>query len=607
MRAMDSGLDLMAVDRKGREFPVDISLSSLHDEGGGLLICSAIRDLTEVAGLKQSLESLGDRFHVIAQHSFAWETWVDSNGRAAWIAPGVERITGYSPQECGTMEEFPLPIVAEEYREEVRGFLQEAGQGGSSDGRQFPIHHRDGHRVWIALSWRPVTNRKHDPLGHLLYFEDRTERKHLEDALKHNRHQLQSILDQVQASIHVKDREGRYLFLNRACEQRIQCSRDALIGKHAEEVEASEIPMIQEAGDSEVRETGRSIEKEEELTIDGHRRLFITRIFPLNDEWGRLFATAAISTEHSRERQLQSELDTAQHEIERLKGALQEARTVKPALPPSPVPQQRPEQKTAAVPAKPEDPHPSAGWLKGKAILLVDDDSASRSALAGLLQPFGPELDEASNGREAVEMVRCREYDAVLMDLEMPELDGLQASRRIRSERQGKPLTIIAVTSNTSREDRERCLKAGMDAHLAKPVDREMLFSTLKHHLDPEGSPRPFPPPNPDSAAAEPPSQPQPPSKPADFAEAEPKTRKKARPSRTDPPRQSTNRPPSNLPLQAPRANPPSRQLRMPRWRSRKSMESTSMTPSYVWNRRAPVSARCSVNLPSPAGKLWRI
>ena len=115
-------------------------------------------------------------------------------------------------------------------------------------------------------------------------------------------------------------------------------------------------------------------------------------------------------------------------------------------------------------------------------ILLAEDNDVNRKLALKLLGRLGYEPDVAHNGLEALSAVRERAYDVVLMDVEMPELDGLEATRRIRSElpRERQP-RIIAMTANAMAGDRERCLAAGMDDYVSKPVRREALTAALAH------------------------------------------------------------------------------------------------------------------------------
>jgi signal transduction histidine kinase/CheY-like chemotaxis protein/HPt (histidine-containing phosphotransfer) domain-containing protein len=115
----------------------------------------------------------------------------------------------------------------------------------------------------------------------------------------------------------------------------------------------------------------------------------------------------------------------------------------------------------------------------GLQILLAEDNEVNQQLALLLLERLGYRADVASNGVEAIAALRARRYDIVLMDVEMPELDGLETSRRIHAEWRDRRPWIIAMTANALQGDREQCLEAGMDDYLSKPIRSEELAATL--------------------------------------------------------------------------------------------------------------------------------
>ncbi len=115
----------------------------------------------------------------------------------------------------------------------------------------------------------------------------------------------------------------------------------------------------------------------------------------------------------------------------------------------------------------------------GAQVLLAEDNVVNQEVATELLRSAGLEVDVAGNGAEAIEKVRALAYDLILMDVQMPEIDGLEAARTVRTLRNGRTVPIIAMTANAFGEDREACLAAGMNDHVAKPVDPEVLYATL--------------------------------------------------------------------------------------------------------------------------------
>ena len=118
-------------------------------------------------------------------------------------------------------------------------------------------------------------------------------------------------------------------------------------------------------------------------------------------------------------------------------------------------------------------------------ILICDDDRDIVSALKIYLTSEGYQTVEAYNGEEAVAAVRGGNIDLILMDVMMPEMDGLEAAKAIRAldRPDAKTIPIIAMTANVFKEDREKCLAAGMNAHLSKPLDAETMKRTISEQL----------------------------------------------------------------------------------------------------------------------------
>jgi two-component system sensor histidine kinase/response regulator len=121
-----------------------------------------------------------------------------------------------------------------------------------------------------------------------------------------------------------------------------------------------------------------------------------------------------------------------------------------------------------------------------KSILLAEDSLINQKLAIGLLERWGHRVTVASNGNEAVRLSGNEEFDLILMDVQMPELDGLDATREIRKreEKSGIHLPIIAMTAHAMKGDRELCLAAGMDGYLMKPIRAEQLFRQIEDATD---------------------------------------------------------------------------------------------------------------------------
>ena len=121
--------------------------------------------------------------------------------------------------------------------------------------------------------------------------------------------------------------------------------------------------------------------------------------------------------------------------------------------------------------------------LRGKRILLVDDYPLNQEVALALLNKVGVETVVATDGNHALKILQRETFDAVLMDCQMPVMDGYEATRRIRRIERLKNLPVIALTAHAMPGDREKCLDAGMVDHIAKPVQEAKLYLTLVHWI----------------------------------------------------------------------------------------------------------------------------
>jgi two-component system sensor histidine kinase/response regulator len=152
------------------------------------------------------------------------------------------------------------------------------------------------------------------------------------------------------------------------------------------------------------------------------------------------------------------------------------------------------EDATVRLPvlAQAEVPPRASEEFLGRRVLLVDDNAVNRKVGERLLQKMGATVELAVNGREALSRLHATHFDVVLMDCQMPEMDGYEATRQIRggNEIMNPEIPVIALTANALSGDRELCIAAGMNDYLTKPIDPKRLAESLRAALDPADAPR---------------------------------------------------------------------------------------------------------------------
>lgn len=147
--------------------------------------------------------------------------------------------------------------------------------------------------------------------------------------------------------------------------------------------------------------------------------------------------------------------------------------------------QQQPSMSVASaarqLPTKKKHANTLEKALKDKTILITDDDMRNIFALSSALQAYDIKIIIANNGIEALTKIEENpQIDLVLMDIMMPEMDGYEAMRRIRNQKQWANLPIIALTAKAMKNDREKCIEAGANDYISKPVDVDKLLSMLR-------------------------------------------------------------------------------------------------------------------------------
>ncbi len=143
------------------------------------------RNVTDVKLAQETVKQSEERFWAIANYTYDWENWSAPNGQLIWVNPSVERITGFSVEECMQMDDFPIPIINDEYRESARNELRNAlAKQTSVHEIPFKIIRKDGEERWITASWQPIYSKDADYLGIRSSMRDITKRMQNQETMK---------------------------------------------------------------------------------------------------------------------------------------------------------------------------------------------------------------------------------------------------------------------------------------------------------------------------------------------------------------------------------------------------------------------------------------
>jgi PAS domain S-box-containing protein len=155
------------------------------------------RDITEHKQKEELIRKSEEKFRAIADYTYGWENWIGPDGKLTWINPGVSRVSGYSPEECMAMDNFPLPLVYEPDRDRMEKLFQEAVQGSSGNDIEFRISCKDGSIRWTAISWQPIYDEEGINRGHRSSIRDITQRKRVEEDLRRAEEYLRFSLETI--------------------------------------------------------------------------------------------------------------------------------------------------------------------------------------------------------------------------------------------------------------------------------------------------------------------------------------------------------------------------------------------------------------------------
>jgi PAS domain S-box-containing protein len=278
-------------------------------------------------------------------------------------------------------------------------------------------------------------------VGVVVTYKDITEAHRAAEQRQREQATLRALLDAIPDPIFFKSPEGIYRGCNQAFAELLGLPPEQILGRVDRELIDRPWAEAVEAVDRNILATLAPSRREEWREYkDGRRELFETVKAPFHDGEGRLLGILGIG------------------------------RSITQRLHPG----HAPETAGTTLPAV-----PGLAERQGARVLLVEDHELNRELATIVLAEAGFGVDVAPNGRIACEKVRTGHYDVVLMDMQMPVMDGVTATREIRRMPGRQGLPILALTANTMPQDRERCMEAGMNDFIVKPSDPDALLAAL--------------------------------------------------------------------------------------------------------------------------------
>ena len=204
--------ELVNQTKNGEQSWQSASISPIVNENGTITHFLAIEDdISEHKLIEEALRQSEERFRTIANYTYNWESWVDPKGKLLWVNPGVERVTGYTPEECYAMTDFPIGIVFPDDRAMVAQHFAETLSGAGHRPLEFRILRKDGEVRWGEVSLQQVYDANGISLGHRSTVRDITEPMQIMDSLHGTQEMLQLVLDHIPQGIFWKDRNDTYL------------------------------------------------------------------------------------------------------------------------------------------------------------------------------------------------------------------------------------------------------------------------------------------------------------------------------------------------------------------------------------------------------------
>ncbi len=286
-----------------------------HMAGGLLAAAAGIKSVMEA---DEELNFSRRRFEAVANYTYDWESWVSPEGKLIWVNPAIERVLGYSVEDCMKISDYPLPYVASEDRDRVRHYLEEGLSGLSGNDREFTGLHKNGDRIGIAMSWQPIVDSDGSNIGVRISCRDVTERiryrRDLELAksdLEANQRRLRAHFNNAKIGVFYWTPDRTIIEVNETACQMFEFSSNEFVGKKLELIVPKQDRHRLGALVSKIMETRTSVNNRfENITKSGKRMVCEWYESPIFDANGELDCIASFALDVTERQRYQETLES---------------------------------------------------------------------------------------------------------------------------------------------------------------------------------------------------------------------------------------------------------------------------------------------------------
>ncbi len=303
---------------EGRNIWLSTSKIPLRDDNGDIIgVLGTYEDITKRKRADLALRLSEQRFRAIADYTYNWELWISPTGGVLWTNPAVERITGYSVEECMRMTDYPGSLVVEEDRA-MAAAAREKGLKEERGWIECRVRRKDGDVIWVVSSWQPIYDNKGVWQGQRVSVRDITDRKHAEDKLAESRERFRSLVETTSDWIWEIDSDGVYTYVSPKVKDLLGYEPDELLSKTPLDLMPPEEAARVSAVFEKIRRAHKPFQTMENINLhkDGRKVILETSGVPVYDAYGNFCGYRGIDRDITDRKRLLWILETKNRELE---------------------------------------------------------------------------------------------------------------------------------------------------------------------------------------------------------------------------------------------------------------------------------------------------